>query len=131
MEYFYNLGVTNKSSNYVIKKAFHKLALLYHPDRNSNSNDIYNNIYHTYSQMLSDKNNNSSEFLQKCFTSETFFYKGYSIKINKNNKIIFIEVTDGDRIESQYIYLEENSNKIISRDGCITLVDIDCFEIFH
>lgn len=54
MDYYKVLGVDRKSSFGEIKKAYHKLAVKYHPDKNPNTEDKFKEISMAY-QVLSDK----------------------------------------------------------------------------
>lgn len=55
MDYFDVLGVSRKASTMEIKKAYRKLANLYHPDRNDSNEakDTFQNIQKAY-EIISD-----------------------------------------------------------------------------
>ena len=68
MDYFDVLGVTRKASTMEIKKAYRKLANMYHPDRNDSSEakEKFQTIQKAY-EILSN-HNKRKEYIKSSYT---------------------------------------------------------------
>ena len=54
-DYYEILGIDKKASKDDIKKAFHKLAHKYHPDKNSGESDKFKEVSEAYATLSDDK----------------------------------------------------------------------------
>ncbi|XP_018612284.2 dnaJ homolog subfamily B member 9 [Scleropages formosus] len=72
-DYYDVLGVPRSASNLQVKKAFHKLAMKYHPDRNSSpdAEAIFRKIAEAYEVLSNDaKRRNYDEVGHKVFVTD-------------------------------------------------------------
>ena len=56
--YFKLLEIDEINNIEIIKKAYRKLSLKYHPDKNINNKDLFNKITHAYETIIFDINKN-------------------------------------------------------------------------
>lgn len=71
MDYYELLGISQSSSLEEIKKAYHKLALEFHPDINPDTTDQFNKIKEAYDFLIKNHKPLKKDYLDKAF-SEMF-----------------------------------------------------------
>jgi DnaJ-class molecular chaperone len=59
-EYYKILNIEYDYSIENIKKAYRKLSLKYHPDKNNNNSEYFNKINHAYNYIINNLNNNNT-----------------------------------------------------------------------
>jgi DnaJ-class molecular chaperone len=140
--HYTTLGVSKDASLEDIKKAYKKLALLYHPDKNGGDDTMFKKINEAY-QILSDptkrreydsKQNNINEVLVKIFK---FFFnmvsggnKGSSELVTKVNVgVTLLDLYNG-RLKKLQIKVKEAGGKLVSKPFIISLLNYKTSYLF-
>ena len=118
-ELYQKLNLDSNASNSEIKKAYYKLALKYHPDKNPGQEDLFKEITHAY-EILSDEQKRKNYDLYGLFNSSdnvgvnlfASFFKDFNFEPEDktNNVTINLEVTYQD------IYLSKTINYNFKRN---------------
>jgi len=109
------LEINENATETDIKKAYHKLALIYHPDKKQGDNEKFQNIQYAYEILINPntrfnycklnkiEQHNFVNFLQKLFSNNLILneLKHFGIKLTK---------TDWSYLENNYLQLLEKLN---------------------
>lgn len=95
-DYYDILEINNNASKDEIKKAYHKLALKYHPDKNSDSNaeEKFKEISNAYDKLYNNNNENINnshfDIFQNAFNTNDIFSNIFNNShINISNQFSF------------------------------------------
>lgn len=93
MDYYNILGITKNASGDEIKRAYRKLILVHHPDKNGGKNDEFLKIKEAYDTLSDEKKRQQYDMSENIFGKLRFAKKYDDINNNDYNKIIKNKIT--------------------------------------
>mgnify|MGYP001208825819 CR=1 FL=1 len=127
-KYYKILDLKPGSSNEEIKKAYKKLAVKYHPDKQNNASDEkkaeaeekFKEIADAYDILINpEKLNNNKTFKKTNIDPNELFNHFFNININNHNN----PFSDGLNININGINISPTSNNSVMRSSCISIVN--------
>jgi DnaJ-class molecular chaperone len=115
-EYYKILGVNKKSNKQEIKRAYHQLALTYHPDKGGNV-DVFKNISEAYEVLSNDTRRDKYD---NNFSDNTYYFKNpfdvFDEIISNSDRIFMKSQVNISKLYNDEGFVDDINNSFIRRE---------------